>query len=69
MTLGYTCDLNVKLFCADLANYAAGAGPWPVCGPDAGVLTAAALPAGSPQGKIAELPTHRGRLPGRSVIP
>ena len=24
MTLGYTCDLNVKLFCADLANYAAG---------------------------------------------
>ena len=24
MTLGYTCDLNVKMFCQDLANYAAG---------------------------------------------
>ena len=24
MTLGYTCDKNVELFCADLANYAAG---------------------------------------------
>ena len=24
MTLGYTCDLNVNLFCADLANYAEG---------------------------------------------
>ena len=24
MTLGYTCDRNVELFCADLANYAAG---------------------------------------------
>lgn len=24
MTLGYTCDVNVKMFCADLANYAAG---------------------------------------------
>jgi len=24
MTLGYTCDVNVELFCADLANYAAG---------------------------------------------
>lgn len=24
MTLGYTCDQNVKLFCEDLANYAAG---------------------------------------------
>ena len=24
MTLGYTCDLNVNLFCADLANYADG---------------------------------------------
>ena len=23
-TLGYTCDRNVELFCADLANYAAG---------------------------------------------
>jgi len=23
MTLGYTCDVNVDLFCADLANYAA----------------------------------------------
>lgn len=24
MTLGYTCDKNVELFCADLRNYAAG---------------------------------------------
>ena len=24
MTLGYTCDINVKMFCSDLANYAAG---------------------------------------------
>ncbi len=24
MTLGYTCDVNVEMFCADLANYAAG---------------------------------------------
>ena len=24
MTLGYTCDRNVELFCADLRNYAAG---------------------------------------------
>ena len=24
MTLGYTCDINVKMFCEDLANYAAG---------------------------------------------
>lgn len=24
MTLGYTCDLNVDMFCADLENYAAG---------------------------------------------
>lgn len=24
MTLGYTCDINVEMFCADLANYAAG---------------------------------------------
>ena len=24
MTLGYTCDLNVEMFCRDLANYAAG---------------------------------------------
>lgn len=24
MTLGYTCDINVKMFCDDLANYAAG---------------------------------------------
>ena len=24
MSLGYTCDLNVDLFCQDLANYAAG---------------------------------------------
>lgn len=24
MTLGYTCDLNVEMFCQDLANYAAG---------------------------------------------
>ena len=24
MTLGYTCDVNVDMFCADLANYAAG---------------------------------------------
>lgn len=24
MTLGYTCDRNVELFCADLTNYAAG---------------------------------------------
>ena len=24
MTLGYTCDRNVEMFCADLANYAAG---------------------------------------------
>ena len=24
MTLGYTCDRNVDLFCADLKNYAAG---------------------------------------------
>lgn len=24
MTLGYTCDLNVELFCKDLENYAAG---------------------------------------------
>ena len=24
MTLGYTCDKNVELFCADLENYAAG---------------------------------------------
>ena len=24
MTLGYTCDRNVELFCANLANYAAG---------------------------------------------
>lgn len=24
LTLGYTCDRNVELFCADLANYAAG---------------------------------------------
>lgn len=24
MTLGYTCNLNVELFCKDLANYAAG---------------------------------------------
>ena len=24
MTLGYTCDENVRLFCEDLANYAAG---------------------------------------------
>ena len=24
MTLGYTCDINVELFCTDLANYAAG---------------------------------------------
>ena len=24
MTLGYTCDRNVELFCQDLANYAAG---------------------------------------------
>lgn len=24
MTLGYTCDTNVEMFCADLANYAAG---------------------------------------------
>ena len=24
LTLGYTCDLNVKMFCEDLANYAAG---------------------------------------------
>lgn len=24
MTLGYTCDINVDMFCADLANYAAG---------------------------------------------
>lgn len=24
MTLGYTCDRNVELFCADLENYAAG---------------------------------------------
>ena len=24
MTLGYTCDRNVELFCADLKNYAAG---------------------------------------------
>lgn len=24
MTLGYTCDKNVELFCADLGNYAAG---------------------------------------------
>ena len=24
MTLGFTCDLNVNLFCADLANYAEG---------------------------------------------
>jgi len=23
MTLGYTCDINVKMFCSDLANYAA----------------------------------------------
>ena len=24
LTLGYTCDLNVQMFCEDLANYAAG---------------------------------------------
>lgn len=24
MTLGYTCDVNVEMFCRDLANYAAG---------------------------------------------
>ena len=24
MTLGYTCDVNVEMFCADLKNYAAG---------------------------------------------
>ena len=24
MTLGYTCDANVEMFCTDLANYAAG---------------------------------------------
>nr|WP_326184440.1 D-2-hydroxyacid dehydrogenase [uncultured Oscillibacter sp.] len=24
MTLGYTCDVNVEMFCTDLANYAAG---------------------------------------------
>ena len=24
LTLGYTCDRNVELFCEDLANYAAG---------------------------------------------
>lgn len=24
MTLGYTCDINVEMFCEDLANYAAG---------------------------------------------
>ena len=24
MTLGYTCDINVEMFCADLASYAAG---------------------------------------------
>ena len=24
MTLGYTCDVNVEMFCQDLANYAAG---------------------------------------------
>ena len=24
MTLGYTCDINVEMFCKDLANYAAG---------------------------------------------
>ena len=24
MTLGYTCDLNVEMFCRDLANYAVG---------------------------------------------
>lgn len=24
MTLGYTCDVNVEMFCADLVNYAAG---------------------------------------------
>ena len=24
MTLGYTCDINVEMFCTDLANYAAG---------------------------------------------
>ena len=24
MTLGYTCDINVEMFCADLKNYAAG---------------------------------------------
>ena len=24
MTLGYTCDVNVEMFCADLRNYAAG---------------------------------------------
>jgi len=24
MTLGYTCDINVQMFCDDLANYAAG---------------------------------------------
>ena len=24
LTLGYTCDTNVDMFCADLKNYAAG---------------------------------------------
>ena len=24
MTLGYTCDQNVEMFCRDLENYAAG---------------------------------------------
>ena len=24
MTLGYTCDVNVDMFCTDLRNYAAG---------------------------------------------